>query len=63
MRIIVTIITQGFEDVCISKGLNDIVFHYDFVLEIPNLPCVKLTMGKDDFNNLIWVFKLFNRAF
>ena len=53
MRIIVTIITQGFEVACISKGLNDIVFYYDSVLEIPSLPYVKPTMDKVDFNNLM----------
>ena len=56
MRIIVTIITQGFEVACISKGLNDIVFYYDSVLEIPSLSYVKPTMDKVDFNNLMWVF-------
>ena len=56
MRIIVTIITQGFEVACIIKGLNDIVFYYDSVLEIPSLPYVKPTMDKVDFNNLMWVF-------
>ena len=56
MRIIVPIITQGLEVACISKGLNDIVFYYDAVLEIPSLPYVKPTMDKIDFNNLMWVF-------